>query len=160
MLLLSSCNQARAPDNARQFTTRLLTCDAGRGEEEWVTRGNIWELSLRYGNYTALLLLVDGFLLLDARCGKRGKRKKNLQEEDHPSVGHGVRQSQDAAAHDGVAQVEDRHAERGLALELGEVRQWPMCRRILVWHEIMSGVFWMICQFHHIDLKNSGMTVF
>lgn len=42
----------------------------------------------------------------------------NLQEEDHPCVGHGVRQSQDPAPHDGVAQVEDGHAERGLALKL------------------------------------------
>lgn len=31
----------------------------------------------------------------------------NLQKEDHPCVGHGVRQSQDSTSHDGVAQVED-----------------------------------------------------
>lgn len=50
-------------------------------------------------------------------------KENNLQEEDHPRVGHGVRQSQDAAPHDGVAQVEDGHAKRGLALELRNVRQ-------------------------------------
>lgn len=50
------------------------------------------------------------------------RRRSDSQEEDHPSVGHGVGQSQDAAAHDGVAQVEDRHPERGLALKLEGVK--------------------------------------
>lgn len=43
---------------------------------------------------------------------------KDLQKEDHPCVGHGVRQSQDSTSHDGVAQVEDGHAKRGFALKL------------------------------------------
>lgn len=34
-----------------------------------------------------------------------------LRKENDASVGHGKGQAQDAAAHNGVAQVEDRHAE-------------------------------------------------
>lgn len=43
---------------------------------------------------------------------------QHSQEEDDASVGHGVGQPQDAAAHDGIAQVEDRHPKRRLAFEL------------------------------------------
>lgn len=42
------------------------------------------------------------------------------QEEENSSIGHGVCQSQDSTAHDGISQVEDRHAKRGLPLEIGE----------------------------------------
>lgn len=52
------------------------------------------------------------------------KKCNNLQEEDHPCVGHGVRQSKDATPHNGVAQIEDRHAKRGLAFKLEELKQW------------------------------------
>jgi len=43
---------------------------------------------------------------------------RRSQEEDDAGVGHGVGQPQDAAAHDGVAQVEDGHPERRLPFEL------------------------------------------
>lgn len=33
------------------------------------------------------------------------------QEEDDAGVGHGIGQPQDAAAHDGIAQIEDGHPE-------------------------------------------------
>lgn len=42
----------------------------------------------------------------------------NLQKQDDPGVGHGVRQSQDSTSHDCIAQVEDRHAKRGFPLKL------------------------------------------
>ena len=48
------------------------------------------------------------------------------QEEHHSSVGHGIGQAQDAAPHDGVAQVEHRHPEGRLPLELAEQRQEKM----------------------------------
>lgn len=44
--------------------------------------------------------------------------KAYLQKQDDPCIGHGVCQSQDATAHNGVAQVEDRHAKRGFTLKL------------------------------------------
>lgn len=40
------------------------------------------------------------------------------QEEDDACVGHGVRQTQNAAAHDGVAEVEDRHPDGGFTFKL------------------------------------------
>lgn len=43
---------------------------------------------------------------------------QHSQEEDDAGVGHGIGQPQDAAAHDGVAQVEDRHPKRRLPFEL------------------------------------------
>lgn len=43
---------------------------------------------------------------------------KHLHKQGDAGVGHGVGQSQDAAAHDGVAKVEDGHAEGGIALML------------------------------------------
>ncbi len=46
------------------------------------------------------------------------------QEEDDAGVGHGVRQTQNAAAHDGVAQVEDRHAKGGFTLKLPKTQDW------------------------------------
>lgn len=39
-------------------------------------------------------------------------------KEDDPRVSHGVGQAQDAAAHDGVAEVKDGHAKRRLSLKL------------------------------------------
>lgn len=33
----------------------------------------------------------------------------NLQKQDDPCVGHGIRKSQNSTSHDGIAQVEDRH---------------------------------------------------
>lgn len=41
--------------------------------------------------------------------------QKYLREEHDASVSHGEGQAQDAAAHDGVAQVEDGHPEGGVA---------------------------------------------
>lgn len=38
-----------------------------------------------------------------------------LRKEHYASVSHGEGQAQDAAAHDGVAQVEDRHPKGGVA---------------------------------------------
>lgn len=43
---------------------------------------------------------------------------KNLQKQDDPCVGHGVRQSQDSTSHDCIAQVEDGHPKRGFPLKL------------------------------------------
>lgn len=43
---------------------------------------------------------------------------RNLQKQDDPCIGHSVRQSQDSTAHDGITQVEDRHAKWGFALKL------------------------------------------
>lgn len=40
------------------------------------------------------------------------------QEEDDASVGHGIGQPQNAAAHDGIAQIEDGHPKRRLPFEL------------------------------------------
>lgn len=48
------------------------------------------------------------------------KESLDLRKENNAGVGHGVGQAQDAAAHDGVAQVEDRHAERSVARMLPE----------------------------------------
>lgn len=42
----------------------------------------------------------------------------NSHKEGDAGVGHGVGQAQDAAAHDGVAQVEHGHAEGRVALVL------------------------------------------
>lgn len=42
----------------------------------------------------------------------------NLQKQDDPCVGHGIGQSQDSTPHDCIAQVEDRHAERGFPFKL------------------------------------------
>lgn len=42
----------------------------------------------------------------------------NLQKQDDPCVGHGIGQSQDSTSHDCIAQVEDRHAERGFPFKL------------------------------------------
>lgn len=42
----------------------------------------------------------------------------NLQKQDDPCVGHGVRQSQDSTSHDCIAQVEDGHPERGFPFKL------------------------------------------
>lgn len=50
------------------------------------------------------------------------KNLRSSQKEDDPCVGHGVRQSQDPTAHDGVAQVEDRHAKWGFALKLEKMQ--------------------------------------
>lgn len=38
-----------------------------------------------------------------------------LRKEHYASVSHGEGQAQDAAAHDGVAQIEDRHPKGGVA---------------------------------------------
>lgn len=39
-------------------------------------------------------------------------------KEHEAGVGHGIRQSQNPTAHDGIAEVENRHPKRGLALKL------------------------------------------
>lgn len=49
---------------------------------------------------------------------RESKNMRNLQKQDDPCIGHGVCQSQDPTAHNGVAQVEDRHAKRSFALKL------------------------------------------
>lgn len=40
------------------------------------------------------------------------------QEKDDAGVGHGVWQTKDAAAHDSIAQIEDRHPNGGFTLKL------------------------------------------
>lgn len=48
-------------------------------------------------------------------------QQEHLREEHNASVRHGVRQAQNAAAHDGVAQVEDWHSKGGMTgMLLGE----------------------------------------
>ncbi len=42
------------------------------------------------------------------------------QKEDDTSVGHGIRQSQNPTAHDGIAEVEDRHSKWRLSFKLAE----------------------------------------
>lgn len=39
--------------------------------------------------------------------GPEGEAQRHSQEEDDAGVGHGVGQTEDAAAHDGVTEVED-----------------------------------------------------
>lgn len=50
--------------------------------------------------------------------GDGEKLAPDLQKEDDASVGHGVRQTQNPAAHNGIAEIEDGHAERGLPFKL------------------------------------------
>lgn len=49
---------------------------------------------------------------------RREHREPHLQEEDDASVGHGVGQPQDPAAHNGIAEVKHRHPKGGLPFEL------------------------------------------
>lgn len=46
-----------------------------------------------------------------------------LHKQGDASVGHGKGQTQDATAHDGVAQVEDGHAKGGTTLVLWKRRR-------------------------------------
>lgn len=54
--------------------------------------------------HSLILIPLCGHII---RCLVYQMQMNNLQKEDHPCVGHGVRQSQDSTSHDGVAQVED-----------------------------------------------------
>lgn len=47
-----------------------------------------------------------------------GPGPQDSQEEEDPCVSHGIGQSQDAAAHDGIAEIEHGHSKRCLPLEL------------------------------------------
>ena len=49
---------------------------------------------------------------------------QDSQEEEDPCVSHGIGQSQDATAHDGVAEIEHGHSKRCLPFEL-RVRARP-----------------------------------
>lgn len=51
-------------------------------------------------------------------AGEIHKIGKYLHKQSDASVCHSVGKTQDATAHDGVAQVEDRHAKGGIALVL------------------------------------------
>lgn len=51
---------------------------------------------------------------------KRVMKVFHLQEKQYASIGHSVGQSQNPTAHNGIAQIEDWHAKRGLPLKLRE----------------------------------------
>lgn len=51
---------------------------------------------------------------------KRVMKGFHLQEKQYASIGHSVGQSQYPTAHNGIAQIEDGHAKRGLPLKLRE----------------------------------------
>lgn len=58
--------------------------------------------------------------------------QKHLREEHNAGVRHSVWQAQNAAAHDGVAKVEDRHSKGGMAgMLLGEKTMYKgeICKR-------------------------------
>lgn len=59
---------------------------------------------------------------MDGITGQTSNTRQQDQEEDDAGVRHGVRQTQNATAHDGVAQVEDRHPEGGFTLKVCELR--------------------------------------
>lgn len=71
------------------------------------------------GNFSPWLQRADSILYLSF---VNGHQLINifiyLQEEEYASVGHGISQSQDSTAHNSIAQVEDRHAKRGLSFKL------------------------------------------
>lgn len=51
-------------------------------------------------------------------CLRQEVKLRDSQEEDDAGVGHGVGQTQDAAAHDGVTEVEDGHSKGGFPFKL------------------------------------------
>ncbi len=60
---------------------------------------------------------------------KRVMRGFHLQEKQYASIGHSVGQSQYATAHNGIAQIEDWHAKRGLPLKLREEMKQQLMMR-------------------------------
>lgn len=46
------------------------------------------------------------------------KQGSDVQKEGDAGVGHGVCQTQNPTSHNGIAKIEDRHAERGLPFKL------------------------------------------
>lgn len=59
-------------------------------------------------------------------AGEIEKLVSDLQKEDDASVGHGVCQTQNPTAHDGIAEIEDGHAKRGLPFKLTKWK-YKMC---------------------------------
>ena len=56
---------------------------------------------------------------------------RHSHKQSDPGVGHGVGQTQDAAAHDGISEVEDGHAKGGIALVLQRKRESVTVRETL-----------------------------
>lgn len=56
--------------------------------------------------------------LVDSRLCLEMATFRYLQKEEYASVGHGIGQSQYSTAHNSIAEIEDRHAKRGLSFKL------------------------------------------
>lgn len=72
-------------------------------------------------------------------------------KDDDAGVGHGKGKSQNTTAHDGIAEVEDRHTERGLALKLEERRKiktsshYTNLTNLSITSLLMTGTFTTSC---------------
>lgn len=52
---------------------------------------------------------------LHSSIPQQSRDEFHLHKQNDARVGHGVGQTQDPAAHDGITQVEDRHPKRGMS---------------------------------------------
>ena len=79
------------------------------------------------------------------------------QEKDDAGVGHGVWQTQNAAAHDGIAQVEDRHPKRGFTLELEKTEYWNINVMLgcILWRYPYH-ILWIVSKASHGNISKTS----